>query len=112
MLVHELNPQRADRHADQQLADLASGWTACCGEVFGETLRVIDPSEHAAPHFVEAVSDAYRTGRRMPPPVPRATAPASPAAAATFPPLSPRTRGTAAVAARKIGRHVPDFRDA
>ena len=28
-------------------------------EAFGNTLRVVDPSEHAAPRFVEAVGVAY-----------------------------------------------------
>jgi hypothetical protein len=31
------------------------------GEVFGDKLRVIDPSEHAAPKFVEAIRVAYET---------------------------------------------------
>jgi hypothetical protein len=28
-------------------------------DAFGDTLRVIDPAQHAAPHFVNAVSQAY-----------------------------------------------------
>jgi hypothetical protein len=38
-------------------------------EVFGDTLRVIDPSEHAAPKFVEAVGAAYEAtlGKPTPP---------------------------------------------
>jgi voltage-gated potassium channel Kch len=58
MLVHEMNPgvrivmrinnSRISRRLDAVLR-----------EAFGETLRVVDPSEHAAPHFVEAVGVAY-----------------------------------------------------
>lgn len=58
MLAHELNPRlrtvmrinnsRISRRLDNVLR-----------EVFGDTLRVIDPSEHAAPKFVEAVGAAY-----------------------------------------------------
>ena len=54
MLAHELNPtarivmritnSRISRRLDAVLRD-----------AFGATLRVIDPSEHAAPRFVEAV---------------------------------------------------------
>ena len=58
MLVHELNAQvqmvmRINNSRISQRLDRV------LRQVFGETLRVIDPSEHAAPHFVEAVSDAY-----------------------------------------------------
>ena len=35
--------------------------------VFGDTLRVIDPSEHAAPHFVNAVSEAYEHATHIAP---------------------------------------------
>jgi hypothetical protein len=31
-------------------------------DAFGDTLRVIDPAEHAAPKFVEAVGAAYERG--------------------------------------------------
>jgi Trk K+ transport system NAD-binding subunit len=58
MLVHELNPSvqtlmrisnsRISQRLDRVLRD-----------AFGGTLRVIDPSVHAAPHFVDAVSEAY-----------------------------------------------------
>jgi Trk K+ transport system NAD-binding subunit len=58
MVVHELNPtvrivmritnSRISRRLDVVLR-----------EVFGETLRVIDPSEHAAPLFVDAVRASY-----------------------------------------------------
>jgi voltage-gated potassium channel Kch len=58
MVVHELNPtvrvvmritnSRISRRLDAVLR-----------EAFGATLRVIDPSEHAAPKFVEAISAAY-----------------------------------------------------
>ena len=58
MVVHELNPtvrivmritnSRISRRLDAVLR-----------EAFGATLRVIDPSEHAAPRFVEAVGVSY-----------------------------------------------------
>jgi Trk K+ transport system NAD-binding subunit len=58
MLVHELNPtariimrvnnSRIARRLDEVLR-----------EVLGESLRVVDPFEHAAPQFVEAVGAAY-----------------------------------------------------
>jgi Trk K+ transport system NAD-binding subunit len=58
MLVHELNPKartvmrisnsRISRRLDRVLH-----------EAFRENLRVIDPSEHAAPRFVDAVTAAY-----------------------------------------------------
>jgi voltage-gated potassium channel Kch len=58
MLAHELNPRvqivmRINNSRISQRLDRV------LREVFGETLRVIDPSEHAAPHFVNAVSEAY-----------------------------------------------------
>ena len=58
MVVHELNPtvrivmritnSRISRRLDAVLR-----------EAFGATLRVIDPSEHAAPRFVEALGVSY-----------------------------------------------------
>ena len=58
MVAHELNPtarivmritnSRISRRLDAVLRD-----------AFGATLRVIDPSEHAAPRFVEAVGVSY-----------------------------------------------------
>lgn len=61
MLVHELNPKartvmrisnsRISRRLDRVLH-----------EAFRENLRVIDPSEHAAPRFVDAVTTAYAPG--------------------------------------------------
>jgi Trk K+ transport system NAD-binding subunit len=58
MLVHELNPNartvmrisnsRISRRLDRVLH-----------EAFRENLRVIDPSEYAAPRFVDAVTAAY-----------------------------------------------------
>jgi Trk K+ transport system NAD-binding subunit len=58
VVVHELNPRarivmritnsRIARRLDSVLRD-----------AFGDTLRVIDPAEHAAPKFVEAVGEAY-----------------------------------------------------
>jgi Trk K+ transport system NAD-binding subunit len=67
MVVHELNPRarivmritnsRISRRLDRVLR-----------EAFGDTLRVVDPAEHAAPKFVEAVGSAY-----APDPAPVAT---------------------------------------
>ena len=61
MVAHELNPSvrivmritnsRISRRLDAVLR-----------EAFGATLRVIDPSEYAAPRFVEAVAEAYADG--------------------------------------------------
>jgi Trk K+ transport system NAD-binding subunit len=58
MVAHELNPgvrivmritnSRISRRLDAVLR-----------EAFGATLRVIDPTEHAAPRFVEAITEAY-----------------------------------------------------
>jgi voltage-gated potassium channel Kch len=68
-LVHDLNPgarivmritnSRISRRLDAVLR-----------EAFGETLRVIDPSEHAAPRFVDAVSSdrSARDGGATPAP--------------------------------------------
>jgi Trk K+ transport system NAD-binding subunit len=58
MAVHELNPgarivMRINNSRISQRLDRV------LREAFGDTLRVIDPSEHAAPHFVEAVGVAY-----------------------------------------------------
>jgi voltage-gated potassium channel Kch len=70
MLLHELNPgvhtvmrinnSRISHRLDRVLR-----------EAFGETLRVIDPSEHAAPHFVDAVSTAYQPAGAAPRPAVR-----------------------------------------
>jgi voltage-gated potassium channel Kch len=64
MVVHELNPRahvvmritnsRISRRLDRVLRD-----------VFGQTLRVIDPAEHAAPYFVDAVTSAYEPGAKV-----------------------------------------------
>ena len=61
MVVHELNPtvrivmritnSKIARRLDRVLR-----------EAFGDTLRVIDPAEHAAPRFVEAVGITYEDG--------------------------------------------------
>jgi Trk K+ transport system NAD-binding subunit len=74
MLVHEMNPaarivmrisnSRISRRLDHVLRD-----------AFGSTLRVIDPSEHAAPHFVEAITDAYGDGETAQVARPAAVAP-------------------------------------
>jgi hypothetical protein len=60
MLVHDLNPaarivmrinnSRIARRLDAVLRD-----------VLGDSLRVVDPFEHAAPRFVDAVAAAYET---------------------------------------------------
>lgn len=58
MIVNELNPRvrtvmRINNSRISQRLDRV------LRQAFGETLRVIDPSEHAAPNFVDAVSGAY-----------------------------------------------------
>jgi Trk K+ transport system NAD-binding subunit len=62
MLVHEINPRvrivmritnsRISRRLDAALHD-----------AFGANLRIIDPAEHAAPLFVDAIAPAYADGR-------------------------------------------------
>ena len=58
MLVHELNPMAriVMRVNNSRIARRLDG---VLREVLGDTLRVIDPFEHAAPQFVEAVGAAY-----------------------------------------------------
>jgi Trk K+ transport system NAD-binding subunit len=76
MLTHELNPMvhmvmRINNSRISQRLDRV------LRSVFGDTLRVIDPSEHAAPHFVDAVSEAYEHATGAPVPAPAPVAPAS-----------------------------------
>jgi Trk K+ transport system NAD-binding subunit len=58
MLVHEMNPagrivmRISNSRISRRLDDVLRG-------AFGASLRVIDPSEYAAPHFVDAITDAY-----------------------------------------------------
>ena len=58
MVVHELNP-RARIVMRINNSRISQRLDRVLREAFGDTLRVIDPSEHAAPHFVEAVGVAY-----------------------------------------------------
>jgi Trk K+ transport system NAD-binding subunit len=54
MVAHELNPA-ARIVLRITNSRIASRLDRVLREAFGDTLRVIDPSEHAAPRFVEAV---------------------------------------------------------
>jgi Trk K+ transport system NAD-binding subunit len=58
MLVHELNPAAriVMRVNNSRVARRLDG---VLREVLGDALRVVDPFEHAAPQFVEAVGAAY-----------------------------------------------------
>lgn len=58
MLVHELNPAAriVMRITNSRIARRLDG---VLREVLGDCLRVIDPFEHAAPQFVEAIGTAY-----------------------------------------------------
>ena len=58
VVVHELNPRTriVMRITNSRIARRLDG---VLRDAFGDTLRVIDPAEHAAPKFVEAVSEAY-----------------------------------------------------
>jgi voltage-gated potassium channel Kch len=58
MLVHEMNPSAriVMRINNSRIARRLDG---VLREVLGDCLCVIDPFEHAAPHFVEAVRGAY-----------------------------------------------------
>ena len=58
MLVHELNPATriVMRVNNSRIARRLDG---VLREVLGDALRVIDPFQHAAPQFVEAVGAAY-----------------------------------------------------
>jgi voltage-gated potassium channel Kch len=71
MLVHELNPTAriVMRINNSRIARRLDG---VLREVLGDSLCVIDPFEHAAPHFVEAVGSAYDA---MTPGTSRSTAP-------------------------------------
>lgn len=58
VLVHELNPAAriVMRINNSRIARRLDG---VLREVLGDSLRVIDPFEHAAPQFVEAIGPAY-----------------------------------------------------
>jgi Trk K+ transport system NAD-binding subunit len=58
LVVHELNPRVriVMRITNSRIAQRLD---RVLREAFGDTLRVIDPSEHAAPRFVDAVAVAY-----------------------------------------------------
>ena len=68
MLAHEINPavEIVTRITNSRISRRLDG---VLREAFGDTLRVIDPAEHAAPYFVEAVAVAYQS----PPPAAPAT---------------------------------------
>ena len=76
MLVHDLNPAAriVMRVNNSRVARRLDG---VLREVLGDALRVIDPFEHAAPRFVEAIGSAYdhaSAGRSAGPEAGRATA--------------------------------------
>jgi voltage-gated potassium channel Kch len=75
MLVHELNPgaRIVMRINNSRIARRLDG---VLREVLGESLRVIDPFEHAAPQFVEAIGTAYDAATAGTSPSPRRPAPA------------------------------------
>lgn len=58
MLVHDLNPAAriVMRVNNSRIARRLDG---VLREVLGDTLRIVDPFEHAAPLFVEAIGTAY-----------------------------------------------------
>ena len=74
VLVHELNPSAriVMRINNSRIARRLDG---VLREVLGDSLRVIDPFEHAAPQFVEAIGGAYDAVTAGTSPSPR-TAPA------------------------------------
>ena len=60
MVAHEVNPKikivmRIDNSRISDRLDRV------LREAFGEVIRVIDPAEHSAPHFVEAIRVAYES---------------------------------------------------
>jgi Trk K+ transport system NAD-binding subunit len=60
MVAHEVNPRikivmRIDNSRISDRLDRV------LREAFGESIRVIDPAEHSAPHFVEAIRVAYES---------------------------------------------------
>jgi Trk K+ transport system NAD-binding subunit len=58
MLVHELNPgARIVMRVNN--SRIARRLDAVLREVIGDALQVIDPFEHAAPQFVDAIGAAY-----------------------------------------------------
>ena len=73
MLVHELNPAAriVMRINNSRIAGRLDG---VLREVLGDCLRVIDPFEHAAPRFVEAIGEAYDAATPGTSPSPRAVA--------------------------------------
>ena len=74
MLVHELNPAAriVMRINNSRIAGRLDG---VLREVLGDSLRVIDPFEHAAPQFVEAIGAAYDALTPGTSPSPRPSAP-------------------------------------
>lgn len=69
MLAHELNPSaRIVMRVNN--SRIAKRLDAVLREAIGDVLQVVDPFEHAAPQFVEAIGDAYdaHTWRTSPAP--------------------------------------------
>ena len=58
MLVHELNPS-AQIVLRINNSRIARRLDSVLREALGDCLRVIDPFEHAAPRFIDAIGDAY-----------------------------------------------------
>jgi hypothetical protein len=58
MLVHELNPS-AQIVLRINNSRIARRLDSVLREVLGDCLRVIDPFEHAAPKFIDAIGTAY-----------------------------------------------------
>jgi voltage-gated potassium channel Kch len=82
MLAHELNPSaRIVMRINN--SRIARRLDAVLREALGDSLRVIDPFEHAAPQFVEAIGSAYdaATPGTSPPPLPLPPHLTTPAAA-------------------------------
>lgn len=61
MVIHELNPT-ARIVVRINNSRVASRLDSVLRQVLGESARVIDPFEHAAPYFVEEISAAYGDG--------------------------------------------------
>jgi hypothetical protein len=96
MLAHEINPavEIVTRITNSRISRRLDG---VLREAFGDTLRVIDPAEHAAPYFVEAVAVAYQP---QPPVTPVEAAPGDADLGAESLPL---LRGTGFQPARDAG---------
>ena len=84
VLIHELNPAAriVMRVNNSRIARRLDG---VLREVLGDSLRVIDPFEHAAPQFVEAIGSAYDAVTAGTSPSPRPSRPAAADAAPALP---------------------------